>query len=56
MAEQRRKVSFWATEKTKKPVIVRFRRSDGSITKFRATEIITKPRKVTFYVKKKRYR
>lgn len=50
------KVSFWATKRTRKPVIVQFRRSDGSIAKFRATKIIRKPQKVVFFVRRKRYR
>ncbi len=51
-----KRVSFWATKRTRKPVIVQFRRSDGSIARFRATKIIKKPQKVSFIVRKKRYR
>jgi len=51
-----KRVSFWATKSTRKPVIVQFRRSDGSIARFRATKIIKKPQKVVFYARKKRYR
>lgn len=54
--ERRKKVSFKAIKEIKKPVIVKFRRSDGSIAKFKATKIIKKPTKVTFYARrKKRY-
>jgi len=55
MAKKKR-ISFWATKPVKKPVIVKFRRSDGSIAKFKATKVIRKPTKVTFYARKKRYR
>jgi len=51
-----RRVSFWVTKSTRKPVIVKFRRSDGSIAIFRATKIIKKPQKVTFFSRRKRYR
>jgi len=51
-----RRVSFWATKKIKKPTVVRFRRSDGTIAKFKATKTIKKPVKVTFYTNKKRRR
>lgn len=50
-----KKVSFWATKYVRKPTTVTFRRSDGSIARFRATKIIAKPKKVTFYAKKRRY-
>lgn len=49
-----KKVSFWAMKKISKPVIVTFRRDDGSIAKFKATEITKKPVKVVFYAQKKR--
>ena len=50
------KVSFWVTKKIRKPTVVKFRRFDGSIAQFRATKIVKKPVKVTFYIrKKKRY-
>ena len=51
-----KRVSFWAIKRTREPVVVKFRRSDGSIAKFMATKITTQPRKVVFYAKKKRYR
>jgi hypothetical protein len=51
-----RRISFWATKKIAKPTVVRFRRADGSVAKFRATKIIKKPVKVTFYSTKKRRR
>lgn len=50
----KKKVSFWATKTVKKPVTVQFRRSDGSIAKFKATKIVKKPIKVSFDAKKKR--
>jgi len=50
-----KKVSFWATKYVRKPTVVRFRRSDGSIARFRATKIVSKPKKVTFYARKRRY-
>jgi len=49
-----KRISFWATKKIKKPTVVRFRRSDGTIAKFRATKIIKKPVKVSFYSTKRR--
>lgn len=48
------KVSFWTRKKIRKPVIVKFQRSDGSYAKFKATKIVQKPVKVTFYSRKKR--
>lgn len=56
MVIRRKKVSFWATKVTKKPVVVKFRRADGSIAKFKATKIIKKPKKVIFYARRKRYK
>ncbi len=53
---RRRRVNFWATKPIKKPVTVKFKRSDGSVAKFRATKIVRKPVKVDFYAKKKRYK
>ena len=53
---RKKKVSFWATKPVKKPVVVKFRRADGSIAKFKATKIVRTPTKVSFYAKKKRYR
>ena len=49
-----KKVSFIANKKFRKPIIVRFERSDGSIARFEATEIVQKPVKVTFYSRRKR--
>ena len=50
------RVSFWAIKPKRKVVTIRFRRSDGSIARFRATKIIRRPIKVTFYSRKrKRY-
>ena len=37
----------------KKPVWVEFERSDGSIARFKAQKVVTKPTKVTFYRRKK---
>jgi len=51
-----RRISFWATKKIRKPTIVHFRRSDGTIAKFRATKIVKKPVKVTFYSTRRRRR
>jgi len=52
-----RRISFWATKKVKKPTIVKFRRSDGTIAKFKATKIVKKPVKVTFYsTRRERYK
>jgi len=50
----KKKVSFLATKKIKKPVDAKFRRSDRSIAKFRAKKIITKPIRISFYTSKKR--
>lgn len=51
---RKKRISFWATKKVKKPVIVKFRRSDGSVARFKATKIIKKPKKVTFYARRKK--
>jgi len=53
---KRKRVSFYAKKPVKKPVVVKFRRSDGSIAKFKATKIVRKPTKVTFLAKKKKYK
>ena len=50
------RVSFWATKRTRKPTTVEFRRADGSVARFKATKIIARPQRVTFYARKKRYR
>ena len=44
-----RRVSFWATRYVRRPTVVRFRRADGSIARFRATKIVAKPKKVEGY-------
>jgi hypothetical protein len=49
-----RKISFFATKKIRKPTIVRFRRSDGTIVKFKATKIIKQPVRVVFYSRRRR--
>ena len=54
MVIRKKRISFWATKKIKKPTVVRFRRSDGTIAKFKATKTIKKPVKVTFYTNKKK--
>lgn len=46
--------TFWATKKIRQPVTVKFRRSDGSIARFRATKIIQKPVRVSFNTRRKR--
>lgn len=48
--------SYWITKKTRKPVIIKFRRKDGSIAKFRATKIVKKPQKIVFRRIKKVYK
>ena len=53
---RRRPVSFWATKKISKPVVVKFIRYDGTLAKFKATKFIKKPTKVSFYARRKRYR
>ena len=55
---RRRRITFIARTKRiiKKPTIVRFRKSDGTIAKFKATKIVQKPEKVNFNFKKKRYK
>ena len=54
MVYPRRKISFNATKIVKKPVIVKFRRSDGSIAKFKATRSIRVPKKVSFYTRRRK--
>lgn len=53
---KRKRVSFKAIKIVKKPVIVRFRRSDGSIVKFKATKAVRKPVKVSFLARRKKRR
>lgn len=53
---RRKRVSFRATKIVRKPVIVRFRRSDGSIAKFRATKAIRRPTKISFLARRKKRR
>ena len=53
---KKKRISFGATKIIKKPVIVRFRRSDGSIAKFRATKAIRKIVKVSFLARRKKRR
>jgi len=53
---RRRKVSFKATKIIKKPVVVKFRRADGSIAKFKATKAVRVPTKVSFYARRKKRR
>jgi len=50
----RKKISFKATKIVKTPVIVRFRRSDGSIAKFKATKAVRKPVKISFLARGKK--
>ena len=56
MVIRKKKVSFWATKKSQKVVVVKFRRADGSVAKFKAKKIIRKPKKVIFYARRKKYR
>jgi len=53
---KRKRVTFRATKIVKKPVIVRFRRSDGSVVKFKATKAVRKPVKVSFLTRRKKRR
>lgn len=48
------RVSFWAKKRIRRPVYVEFERADGSIARFRASKIVTKPVKVIFYKRKKK--
>jgi len=50
---KREKVSFKATEKISKPVIVKFNTKEGPVS-FKATKKISKPVIVKFYAKKKK--
>ena len=52
--KNKKNVSFWVTKKIRKPIVVKFKRSDGSIAKFNATKIITKPKKITFKSRSKK--
>lgn len=49
-----KRVSFIATKIVKKPVIIRFKRSDGSIVKFKATKAVKVPTKISFCAKRKK--
>ncbi len=51
-----RRIRFRATKVVKKPVIVKFRRSDGSIARFKATKAVRKPFIVSFYAKRRKRR
>jgi len=53
---KKKKIIFWAMKEVKEPVIVKFRRADGSIAKFKATKIIREPTKISFLAKKKKYK
>ena len=48
------KISFWAKKEIREPVVVKFRRSDGSVVNFEATKIVKEPVKVTFFARKKK--
>jgi len=50
----RRKVSFRATKKIKKPVRVSFWTKKGKKVSFRATKKIKKPVRVSFWTKKRK--
>ncbi len=50
----RKKVSFWVTKEVRKPVIVKFKRSDGSIAQFKATKIVKKHTKVEINAKRRK--
>ena len=51
---KRKKVSFLANKKVRKQIYVEFERSDGTIARFKASKIVNKPVKVTFYKRKKK--
>ena len=51
---RKKKVDFWITQKVRKPVVVKFKRSDGSVAKFKATKIVKKPKKISFLAKRKK--
>ena len=51
-----RRISFWATKRVRKPVVVRFRRSDGSVARFKATKITRKPVRVSFFSRRRKCR
>ena len=53
---RRKRVNFKAIKTVKKPVTVKFRRSDGSIVKFKAVKAVKKPVKVSFLAKRKKRR
>lgn len=53
MARKRVKVSFRATKKVSKPVIVKFNTKDGPVS-FKAIKKVAKPVIVKFYAKKKK--
>ena len=49
------KRTYWIAREIRKPVVIRFRRKDGSIVEFRGTKIIRKPGKVVLKRVKKVY-
>ena len=51
---KRKRISFRATKIIKKPVVVKFRRADGSIARFKATKAVRKPVRVSFLAKRKK--
>ena len=53
---RKKRVSFLTTKKSQKIIVVKFRRADGSIAKFKAIKIVKKPKKVIFYAKRKKNR
>ncbi|MBT6690292.1 hypothetical protein HN903_03210 [archaeon] len=46
---------YWITKKVRKPVVIKFRRKDGTIAEFKATRIVKKPVKVVLKRIKKVY-
>ena len=53
MANRRKQVSFKATKKVSKPVVVKFNTKSGPVS-FKATKKVSKPVVVKFYAKKKK--
>jgi len=51
---RRKKVDFQSTKIVKRPAIIKFSRSDGTIVKFKATKAVKKPIKISFHAKRKK--
>ena len=50
------KKKYLVVKEVRKPIVIRFRRKDGSVVEFKGTKIIRKPQKIVFRKIKKEYK